>query len=878
MPGDGIRLESTKGNTWIYNNTVTGCDSIGVRMLKTEDVALYDNILTNNQYGIGLTSYSKHNKIFNNTINKTNSMYGFYIDTRSLNNSIPINNTVNGEWLRYFYNLYGAPSTHQKVENLLVQEPRMANLGQIIIANSTYVDIMNNTAENGRVGIALINVHNSYLLNNTAKDNVASIGHGFNLLMNSENNTLEDNLAQDNRYGIGILDDSINNKLWQNTIYKPASWAGLFLDTDGSVWNNIIPQNNTVENTSIQYYFQNPNLVIQNLSIETPRMTNLGQLVIVSSAVTLENLKLINGYKGLYLNQIQNGSLKASELSENVQNNIYCVDTSNLTIEYCTFTNSSNPILLQHSSPQIINSTIDGTTNIDIQLTGLSEPVLINTTFNKTSVDISPYSNLTVKWYLHVLAESNGRSVTDALVSVKNSTDALVQNLTTNVNGSVRDLILTEYVNSTDNITFFTPHTLNVTKSGYSDLNIALTMNSTREVNVTLIDGSAPALSAISIEPSIIGTSTNTIWLNATIDDGNTGRGNITYAEWLISSTYPGIANGVGEPMNSSDGAFDEVVEAVTAVLDISDFSKGDYTIWVHGKDEADNWCDWANVSFTITDNEGPTVTAGPTLDPEIVGTSLNSIWLTATLDDTVFGDSDIVEIDLAVHNSSLPVPATIVSSITVLDGTLDESRETVTVAIDISLWEVGDYTLGLRGRDAFDNWGPWGNITFEIIDDEAPSVPTGLAVIDAYDVKLALTWNPNTELDLAGYNVYRSVWSGSSYQLVATLDSTNSSWQDSGLENDRTYYYVITAFDDAPIPNESVYSEEASALPTKASTSGAGFWGILILILVLVVVLILVLLFLKSGRPNKTPDTEDTVKEMDKEETDVDKVTDKVR
>lgn len=70
----------------------------------------------------------------------------------------------------------------------------------------------------------------------------------------------------------------------------------------------------------------------------------------------------------------------------------------------------------------------------------------------------------------------------------------------------------------------------------------------------------------------------------------------------------------------------------------------------------------------------------------------------------------------------------------------------------------------------------------------------------------LNLDWDDNTEEDLAGYKVYRSLESGGPYDFIAETET--SSYEDCGLESG-TYFYVVTAFEHAG--HESGYSNEAS-------------------------------------------------------------------
>lgn len=103
-------------------------------------------------------------------------------------------------------------------------------------------------------------------------------------------------------------------------------------------------------------------------------------------------------------------------------------------------------------------------------------------------------------------------------------------------------------------------------------------------------------------------------------------------------------------------------------------------------------------------------------------------------------------------------------------------------------------------------------NVTFTLTS--APASPSGLKAV-AGDSKVTLSWTANTETDLAGYNVYRSSFSGRDYTKVNTgglVSKATTSYIDTGLKNGTTYYYVITAVNSSSL--ESSYSSQVSATP----------------------------------------------------------------
>lgn len=102
-------------------------------------------------------------------------------------------------------------------------------------------------------------------------------------------------------------------------------------------------------------------------------------------------------------------------------------------------------------------------------------------------------------------------------------------------------------------------------------------------------------------------------------------------------------------------------------------------------------------------------------------------------------------------------------------------------------------------------------------VDTTPPAAPTAL-VATASGTDISLDWADNSEQDLAGYHVWRSLNAGGPYtELTASL-TASSSWFDGGLTGGVSYYYVVTAEDLAM--NVSGQSAEASAMTT---TGGGG-------------------------------------------------------
>ncbi len=81
----------------------------------------------------------------------------------------------------------------------------------------------------------------------------------------------------------------------------------------------------------------------------------------------------------------------------------------------------------------------------------------------------------------------------------------------------------------------------------------------------------------------------------------------------------------------------------------------------------------------------------------------------------------------------------------------------------------------------------------YEDADQEPPSVPRGLRSVTG-DGEVLLVWYHNTEPDLAGYRIYRSLTATGYYDEIG--ETNLDYFLDFGLANGQTYFYAISAFD----------------------------------------------------------------------------------
>jgi len=96
---------------------------------------------------------------------------------------------------------------------------------------------------------------------------------------------------------------------------------------------------------------------------------------------------------------------------------------------------------------------------------------------------------------------------------------------------------------------------------------------------------------------------------------------------------------------------------------------------------------------------------------------------------------------------------------------------------------------------------------------------PTGLVILSG-DKSVILHWNPNTEGNLSGYKVYRSLSSNGTYIAQNASPLTTLGFCDLNVSDGQAYYYRVTALTTAA--QESLPSEIVSAVPNPFASDDA--------------------------------------------------------
>jgi fibronectin type 3 domain-containing protein len=78
------------------------------------------------------------------------------------------------------------------------------------------------------------------------------------------------------------------------------------------------------------------------------------------------------------------------------------------------------------------------------------------------------------------------------------------------------------------------------------------------------------------------------------------------------------------------------------------------------------------------------------------------------------------------------------------------------------------------------------------------PDAPSGLVVRAVSSSSIALSWHSVSTMSSGSeYYIYRKTIYDSDYTLVARVNHTSTSYTDTGLSANTTYYYRVSAYDD---------------------------------------------------------------------------------
>ncbi len=309
---DGIFLAGCY-STVISNNLLIG-NGVGINLVNSNYNHIMANNLIQNEDGIILGS-SHRNLVSGN--NCSNNLYGITLDISKYNiieNNFLFNNSINGIRLRYDLTEFNIVRDNDCVFN---------EIGIYLLFPQNNEILRNNCSFNRKDGIYSYGSESNLVLGNNCSFN---LNHGIRL-QSSDFSNITENICVSNGY-YGIYSSSCYNNNLSANLYQSETYIGIFLESsrDAILSENILNQcsfkilggdnnkidiSNKIDGKSVRYFEDCTNLNISGIQ-------DVGQLILINCTNSIiEDLKISNIYKGIYLEHSFNNTIAWNNCSNN---------------------------------------------------------------------------------------------------------------------------------------------------------------------------------------------------------------------------------------------------------------------------------------------------------------------------------------------------------------------------------------------------------------------------------------------------------------------------------------------------------------------------------------------------------------------------------
>ncbi len=401
---------------------------------------------------------------------------------------------------------------------------------------------------------------------------------------------------------------------------------------------------------------------------------------------------------------------------------------------------------------------------ITLSATGAST-VTIPVTFTVTAAPVPPAIGVSPTSFSFAATQS-GNNPSNQMLSISNTGGGT---LSWTASDNAAWLTLSPASSTGIGTVTLTVATGTLTAATYSGtITLSATGASSMTVPVTFTVATAPVPPAIGASPTSLSFAAMQGGANPvtqTVSISNTGGGTLSWnaspnTTWLAVSPASGTGNGTA------------TVSVTTGILTAGSYT-GNITLRATGASSVT-----VPVTFTVT--SAPTISLSPT-----------SLTYTA-----MQGETSPANQTVALTNAGGIVNWTVSDSASWLgvSPASGSSSSTLTAAVNTTGLIAGTYN---------------GTITVSAPGSSSKTVAVTLTVSAPTTSSAILTWTPNTDSDGAGYKIYRATASGAYGAALAIVPAGTPSYQATGLSVNTTYFFVITAYDNAG--NESSFSNEVS-------------------------------------------------------------------
>lgn len=291
--------------------------------MKSSSNSLLNNLVTDNLYGIYISS-STNNTLRNNHVR--NNTYNFYIKgseyladaAEGYLNDVDSSNTVDGKPIIYWVNERNktVPSEAGYVvlvncTDITVQKLNLSNNAQgIIIVNTANVQVNQNRIYNSKSAIYLLNSTRVIITGNTLENST----EGIKCHISSYNQITSNNITR-NKTGITFTGISINNTIAVNIITaNTIDGLNLWGSTNTTLFGNIIAYNNE---TGVNFFDSSSNHIIANIIANN---TGIGvKLWFDSSENLIAENNITSNRIGILLNDAFDNTIVGNTIKDNTE-------------------------------------------------------------------------------------------------------------------------------------------------------------------------------------------------------------------------------------------------------------------------------------------------------------------------------------------------------------------------------------------------------------------------------------------------------------------------------------------------------------------------------------------------------------------------------
>ena len=368
-----------------------------------------------------------------------------------------------------------------------------------------------------------------------------------------------------------------------------------------------------------------------------------------------------------------------------------------------------------------------------------------------------------------------------------------------------------------------------------SSKSVTLTNSGTANVTISQVTVSAKDVAASGVTTPLTLTPGQSQTMNVTFDPSaaETVSGNITVASTQGTSTVISVSGTGIQPgitLTPTSANFGSVTVGTTNSQTIQVSNPGNGVLTITQANLTGSGFSTTGLTLPLSINPGLSSTFNAQYQPAAAGSASGSITFVSN---AATSPSVVTLTGTGVAATEiLTLSTNTVSFGNVTNGTSSTQTVTVTNAgnsnVQISAITVSGTGFTLSGASVPVTLTPLQKLTFSVIfsptatgsasgsvtvTSNATGSPAAITLsgsgVVAVTHSVSLSWTASTST-VSGYNVYRSLTSGTGYtklngSLVSVVDYT-----DSAVSNSTTYYYVTTAVDGSG--NESINSNEAVA------------------------------------------------------------------